>query len=100
MHQVRMARYYLQNIGRLQPADYVSVRYEDLCRQPDEMMGKILRFCGADMPAAVTYKDQIEPRPPKLLEEAENRYRLILKKIRPFLDSHGYQPEPELGVKR
>jgi len=94
VHAVRVAEYFLRNIGSLPATDWVSVKYEDLCRQPDETMGKVLQFARVSPAANVSYRDQIEPRPSKVMEEILRTYRRIRPRIQPYLSFHGYEAEP------
>jgi hypothetical protein len=94
VHAVRVAEYFLRNIGSLPKTDYVSLKYEDLCRQPDDAMGGILQFAGVNPAARTSYRDLIEPRPPKVMAEVRRLYRRIRPKIQGYLNFHGYEAEP------
>lgn len=94
LHEVRLARYYLQNIEKLPKSEYVSVKYEELCEKPDETMNRIFEFTRVRPENPAYYKDRIEPRPPKVMGDVWAQYRKILPKIKPFLDYHGYDAEP------
>lgn len=96
IHAVRVAEYFLSNIGALPRTDYVSLKYEDLCRRPDETMDGILRFAGVSPPRPVSYRDLIEPRPPKVLDEIRRLYLRIRPKLQPYLSFHGYEAEPSV----
>lgn len=94
LHAVRLARYYLDNIGKLPPSEYVSVTYEGLCQAPDETMERIFAFAGVRPAQAISYKSKIEPRPPKVMDDVWRRYRKIQPRIQPYLEFHGYEAEP------
>jgi len=95
LHAVRLARYYLAHIVNLPHTDYVSLSYEGLCRNPDETMERIFAFAGVRPAQPMSYKDKIEPRPPKVIDDVWRRYRIILPRIKPYLDFHGYDAEPD-----
>ena len=94
VHVVRVAEYYLRNIRSLPEADYVSIKYEELCQEPDGTMERILKFAGVEPARTRSYADQIEPRPPKVLEDVRRLYRRISGRIQPYLNLHGYEDEP------
>ncbi|MEO8661951.1 MAG: sulfotransferase [Bryobacteraceae bacterium] len=95
LHTVRMADYYLKNIGRLAPSDYVSVKYEGLCQAPDETMQRIFDYAGVTPGQPMSYEGKIEPRPPKVVEDVWRQYRKIVPRLRPYLEYHGYEAEPD-----
>jgi hypothetical protein len=95
VHTIRMARYFMRHIDAVPSAQYVSIRYEDLCRQPDAAMNKIMDFLQANPKGARSYQDSIEPRPPKIMPEVKKRYDQIRQQLVPYLKHHGYDLEPQ-----
>lgn len=89
-HVVRATTYFLQHVGSLPETDYVSVRYEDLCEDPETIVVRILEFLGLKPAVSLAYDTFIEPRPVDLLPEvARKRYR-ILQRLEPYCVYHGY----------
>jgi hypothetical protein len=82
--------YFLQNVNSLPTADYVSVKYEDLCDEPEVTIHKILGFLGLNPRATLAYDTLIEPRPIKLLPEVQRKYEQIRQKLQPYFVYHGY----------
>ena len=68
---IERTTYFLQNIGSLQNEDYVCVRYEDFCKQPEATILKILGFLGLKAQASLDYEKLIEPRRLELLPDTE-----------------------------
>ncbi len=66
-HIVRSMNYYIRNIDSLPESDYISVRYEDLCDDPDRRIRDILDFIGTEAQMDVRYREHIRPRPLQLL---------------------------------
>jgi hypothetical protein len=95
LHTIRVARYFLANIGALPAADYVSLTYEELCRRPDETMERILRFAGVADAGRHRWSDSISPRATRPLPEVQRKYRRLAPRLQPFLEFHGYAIEPE-----
>jgi hypothetical protein len=94
VHKVRAAEYFLDNIGSLRAADYASVRYEDLCRQPARAMDGILEHLGVVPTETVPWGSRIHPRPPSVTPEVYRKYHQLLRRLEPYLDYHGYEAEP------
>ena len=90
-HICKVADYYLANIGAVPKAKYISVRYEDLCTDPDEAIGGILRFLEVEPKSVASYRDFIEPRAPKILPEVQENFRTIRSRLAPFLRHHRYE---------
>jgi Sulfotransferase family len=89
----RTARYFVDNVGALPPADHLSVRYEDLCRDPGTVVNQILRFLGEAENHEVPYQQFIRPRPSG--REANAREHAVLKRVelKPYLAFCGYEAE-------
>lgn len=95
LHAVRIARYFLDHIGSLPASSYVSVQYEELCQDRDKTLGKITGFLRVSPRGLGLYQDEIAPRPPRVSADARRVYSGILKKLKPYLDYHGYGVEPK-----
>jgi hypothetical protein len=84
-------QYYVDNIGKLNKDDYLSIRYEDLCERPKEFLEKILNFANVDPALAALPVTGSRPRPAKVLPEIENHRSLIARKMAPYMELHGYR---------
>jgi hypothetical protein len=85
-HVIRANRYFIQNISLLPKDSYFSLRYEDLCRSPREIIGALLRFLGVSPETPVAYNKLVVPR-------AMSPQRLTantLRNLEPYLTYHGY----------
>ena len=89
----RTARYFVDNVPALPAADHLSVRYEDLCRDPAGVVNGILRFLGEPENHEVRYDELIRPRRPG--RETGGGERSILRRLelRPYLAYCGYDAE-------
>lgn len=83
-------RYYLKNIHALSRADYLSLRYEDLCERPQALLAQILTFAGVDAPLETAKSTPSKPRPAQLLPEIERRRAEIRLLMGPYMQLHGY----------
>jgi hypothetical protein len=91
----RMARYFVDNVGRLGPADHVSVRYEDLCKDPGAVVNEVLRFLGLAENSAVPYGQFIRVRGRRPRAAGDGDSSAILKRpgLEPYLAYCGYEHE-------
>jgi len=85
--------YYLKNIGLLSKENYVSVRYEDLCKKPEAVMTQIMDFLGLKPTSEIKYSEFIELRQTKLLKELQILRHYMIKKMEKYLAYCGYSIE-------
>jgi hypothetical protein len=86
----RGTTYFLKNIASLPKADYLSLKYEDLCRDPESQITRILQFLGLNAAACPAYDPLIAPRQLSLLPEIARRQTYILRKLHPYCVYFGY----------
>jgi len=82
--------YFLENISSLNQNDYVSTRYEDICREPNAEIGKIMRFLNIKPKSDIMYSDFINLRKTTELKELQIMKRFILKRMKAYLSYCGY----------
>ena len=92
-HTAKWTKYYMANREALPANSSVDVKYEDLCRLPDETMGKIVSFLDVH-PQDMDFSKKIAPREPKVLPEALKLFESIRDDIKPYLQLNHYTPEP------
>jgi hypothetical protein len=90
LQSVRMLQYYLKHFSELPLGDCISLRYEDLCREPDAHMKRITEFLGVTPPESIRYGDKIAPRESKIPPEVKERFEKLRAKIEPYLKEQGY----------
>lgn len=81
----RATDYFLENISSLNEDDYICIRYEDLCRESDSEIGKILNFLKIKTESKLYYSDFIKPRKTTELKELQIMKRFILKRMKAYL---------------
>lgn len=91
----RTARYFLDNVRALPEGDHVSVRYEDLCRDPEAVVNRILRFLGEDENHEVKYRDFIRERAARRGDDGDGDPEAVLRhlQLKPYLAYCGYDAE-------
>jgi len=92
-HVALGADYFLKHLPRLPQSDYVSVRYEDLCKSPDSVVAKVLDSLGLQEKAAVEYETLIDVRSSPLLPEVKRHRASIFTRMKPYFDYCGYELE-------
>jgi hypothetical protein len=88
----RTARYFVDNVRLLPETSYVSVRYEDLCRDPRRVLDQILSFLHLPPNPDVRYQDFIRVREKR---REGGRPAAILRRLelKPYLTYCGYEAE-------
>lgn len=87
------ARYYRENVARLPEGDRLSLRYEDLCREPAEQMERIFSFLGETPGQAVEYEKLIRPRGLSLLPDLQRIEDSLRRRFGETIAWHGYDRE-------
>lgn len=88
--------YFLKNINALNDDDYVCTKYEDICKDPDSEIRKILNFLKIKTTTDLQYRDFIKPRKTSELRELQILRSYILKKTKKYLSRCGYALEDKL----
>lgn len=90
------ADYFLKNIEILNEEEYICVRYEDMCKDPEPTISKIIEFLGLKIKSNIPYCDFIKTRETILLKEIQIRKSIIFKKMKAYLFYCGYS-EKDMG---
>ena len=81
-------RYYLKNIKYLSEDDYVSLKYEDLCKEPNKIMGKILNFL--NLKSDIDFSSYVKPRKLDLIHEINFLKKFIYKIMKSYFRFFSY----------
>jgi len=81
-------KYFLRNINLINDEDYISVRYEDLCQDPNGVISSILDFLELD--SNKDFSKFIQPRNLDLSFEVKKLKRFIFKKMKPYFEHFEY----------
>ena len=87
---IEEVNFFLDNVESLPQQNYISVRYEDLCAQPETTIQNILKFLGLSEKVTLDYEKLSKPRPLNLLPEVEKKSEKILKQLQSYLAYCGY----------
>ncbi len=87
------ASYYRHHITKLVDGDYISLRYEDLCRDPRGQMERIFLFLEETPRHEVDYARWIRPRRLDLLPELQRVEVALRQHFQTAIAYHGYDRE-------
>jgi hypothetical protein len=84
----RAVKYYLKNIDQLQGTDYISIRYEDLCREPDKVIPNVMDLL--HLSSDMDFSQYISPRKMDLLPEVKMLQKFISLKMKQYFEYFKY----------
>lgn len=93
-HVVKVARYYLKHVGALPREDYVELRYEDLCADPDRTLASVLGFLQLEPAATTSVRHLVRPRATRVSPEVQRQYRRIRNRLARYCSIQGYDTDP------
>lgn len=83
-------RYYLKNIKKLPKKDYVSINYEDFCKDAQKNMEEILRSLKIKTSNKIDFTDFIKPRKTQLDPSVARLRRFIYVFMKKYFKHFGY----------
>ena len=91
----RTARYFLDNVRSLPDGDHISVRYEDLCQDPEGVVNRVLQFLGEEENHEVPYRQFIRERGARRGDAGDGDADAVLRRmqVKPYLAYCGYEAE-------
>ncbi|AGA90989.1 sulfotransferase family protein [Thioflavicoccus mobilis 8321] len=89
-HTIWGARYYANRIEELEPSCHLTVRYEDLCANPNEVVNKVLDFLGAPDHVAFDLSNQIAKRPVHFRTETRRCIPQMKRGLKDYCERFGY----------
>lgn len=88
---LKIMNYYMQNIESLPQADYVTLRYEDLCENPSRLFPGILDMIGIKPRFEVPFDQHIRPRNMRLLPTLAHDEEKLCRKFHEVIAYLGYE---------
>jgi len=82
------SNYYLKNIKNLSKGDYVSIKYEDLCQNPNKVIGEILGFL--NLKSDMDFSCFVKPRKLNLIPEVRFLKKFIYNFLKPYFEYFSY----------
>ena len=86
----RYVEYFLKNVKKLSTADYINVKYEDLCENTSETIEKILDFLDVKPEKQINYNNLIKIRDLPLDTCVAKMKKFIYKTMKNYFDYFGY----------
>jgi nitrogen regulatory protein PII-like uncharacterized protein len=87
--------YYLRNIRKLSPEDYVALTYEEFCEHPQQTIEDIMRRLSIPVQTSVDAAAQMSPRNVKIDDTVQKLTPYIYRSLREYCDTFGYATEKE-----
>jgi hypothetical protein len=90
MFSSRSIKYYMKNIKKLEKKDYVTIKYEQLCNNPENTMEKILKFLEIKN-INIDFKKFIKPRKTNLDKSVIKLQNFIHFNMKDYFERFGYR---------
>ena len=84
--------YFVNNIDRLPESAYTSIRFEDLCAQPQATFEQIFDFLQITPVVPIDYQSLISKRPTTLLPTVASNRQRIAQRLASYFKLHSYSP--------
>lgn len=81
--------YYLKNIEKLNPTDYISIKYEDLCTNPNLFISEILEFLNVE--SKIDFSKYISPRNININSRIKSFEKYIKSKMKYYYKEFNYK---------
>ena len=81
-------KYFLKNKNLLSDGDFISIKYEDLCKEPNKIIGDILKFL--DLNSDIDFTKFIKPRNLKFGSDVDFFKKYIYSKMKPYFEYFKY----------
>jgi hypothetical protein len=75
------ARYFVDNVGKLPPQDFLSLRYEDFCARPRAVVSGALDFLGLEERVPVDYENLVRRPRAAIRDEADEAVQRELRRF-------------------
>lgn len=87
-HTKKATNYYLRNINHLKKNDFIAIKYENLCYEPNKVFNNLQKFLNISTNLDVQL--YINPRKLELSREVKFTERYIIKKMNTYFNHFGY----------
>jgi len=82
-------KYFLKNVNKIEENNFISIKYEDLCKNPNDTMSNILRFL--DIKPGIDFSELIKPRNLKTESKVRFLNKYICRKMKPYFEYFNYK---------
>jgi len=87
---IRSIKNFLNNIDNLSKEDYINIKYEDFCKDPNKTIGEIMDFLSLKAIEKIDYKPLISPRNLPIDNSTIKTQKMIYKNIKNYFDFFDY----------
>ena len=88
----KLMKRFMKNIKQLSSKDYIIVRYEDLCVQPQQTIDKLIRFLNIKPEEKIDFKQFVRPRKTDIEPNIIKMKYFIYKQMKNYYDFFEYKP--------
>lgn len=92
----RAYKYYLENLKAMPEGSYLTIRYHDLCADPEGHLARIGKWLNVGMTPRIPEKF-VAPRNLSVPERVRAAYAEQVDEMRPYLESEGFPRFPDAG---
>ena len=87
-NDINEVNFFMNNLNKLKPNEYISIRYEDLCENPNKIISDILDFinCSSD----IDFSKFIKPRKLKIPSDLNDKKDIVYKKMEKYCKNFNY----------
>lgn len=93
----RAYRYYLENIRMMPEGSYLTIRYDDLCNDPEGHLARIGKWLNVEMTPRIPEKF-VAPRNLGVPDRVRAAYEERAEEMHPYLESQGFPLFPDSGA--
>jgi len=87
--------YYLRNIQKLPPEDYVALTYEEFCKHPQQTIEDIMRRLSIPIQTPIDAAAHMSPRKAKIDDAVQKLTPYIFRSLKDYCDTFRYTMETE-----
>ena len=93
LHSAKVSEHFLKNVKYLSSEDYINVTYEELCKNPQDTVEKIMSFVNVELKDEIDFKSLIKPRKTSIEPSVLKMKNFICKSMNNYVEY--FKPELE-----
>jgi len=95
LHSAKVSKRFLKNVKYLSSGDYINVTYEELCKNPQDTVNKILSFVNVKLKDEFDFKSFIKPRKTSIEPSVLKMKNFIYKSMNNYIEYFKLELEKE-----
>ena len=90
---IKGVNYFYNNINNISKDDYINIKYEDLCKNPNNVIDKTMKFLSLKIKDIIDYKTQTSPRNFPIEENTKKMQNKIYKSTKNYFELFNYKED-------